>query len=101
MKGMKYKEYELKMTPGSRLFVYTDGVAETMNSDKELFGIDRTLEALNGAGNASPEGVLRSVDEAVARFAAGAEQFDDLTMMCVEYCGKADTRGGTHEGTEG
>ena len=100
-KGMKYKDYTLTMAPGARLFVYTDGVAEAMNADRELFGIDRTLQALNAAKDASPAEVLRSVDEAVARFVSGAEQFDDLTMMCVEYRGKAETEGGGHDGTDG
>ena len=92
MKGMRYKEYTLTMAPGSRLFVYTDGVAEAMNADKELFGVERTLEALNAAKDAPPAEVLRRVDEAVARFAGGAEQFDDLTMMCVEYRGKTEAK---------
>ena len=93
MKRMKYTDYTLAMAPGSKLFVYTDGVAEAMNAQKELFGLERTLQALNAAKDAPPEGVLRSVDEAVARFAAGAEQVDDLTMMCVEYCGKVKAEG--------
>ena len=101
MKRMKYTEYTLTMAPGAKLFVYTDGVAEAMNSHRELFGIERTLQALNAAKDAPPDGVLRSVDEAVARFTAGAEQVDDLTMMCVEYCGKAEAKGGCHEGADG
>ena len=101
MKRMKYTEYTLTMAPGAKLFVYTDGVAEAMDSHRELFGIDRTLQTLNAAKDAPPDGVLRSVDEAVARFTAGAEQVDDLTMMCVEYCGKAEAKGGCHEGADG
>ena len=101
MKGMKYREYTLTLAPGAKLFVYTDGVTEAMNAGKELFGLERTLRALNAAKDAPPDGVLRSVDEAVARFAGGAEQFDDLTMMCVEYRGKAEAKGGGHEGADG
>ena len=90
MKNMKYKEYELHLEPGSKLFVYTDGVAEAMNADRELFGLDRTREALNAAKDEPPEGILRSVDDAVARFVGDAEQFDDLTMLCIEYRGKPE-----------
>ena len=88
MDGVKFKEYEVCLDPGAKLFVYTDGVAEAMNADKELFGLDRTLTALNAAKDEPPEGILRSVDDAVARFVGDAEQFDDLTMLCIEYRGK-------------
>ena len=87
MEGMRYKEYELQMTPGSRLFLYTDGVPEATNAEKELFGTDRMLEALNRVPNASPEMILKNVRNAVDAFVKDAEQFDDLTMLCVEYIG--------------
>ena len=88
MEGMRYKEYELTMTPGSKLFLYTDGVPEATNAENELFGTDRMIAALNQDPDAAPETVLRRVREAVDGFVLEAEQFDDLTMLCVEYKGK-------------
>ena len=85
--GVRYKEYELKMEPGSKLFVYTDGVAEATNSGKELFGTERMVEALNLDSAAKPQKILRNVREAVDDFVGEAEQFDDLTMLCMEYHG--------------
>ena len=85
MDGMRYKEYELTLTPGSRLFLYTDGVPEATNAKNELFGTDRMLEALNEAPDAAPEMILKNVRKAVDGFVKDAEQFDDLTMLCVEY----------------
>ena len=87
MEGMRYKEYELTLTPGSRLFLYTDGVPEATNAKNELFGTDRMLEALNEAPDAAPEMILKNVRKAVDGFVKDAEQFDDLTMLCVEYKG--------------
>ncbi|MCR5134867.1 MAG: PP2C family protein-serine/threonine phosphatase [Clostridiales bacterium] len=88
MDGMKYQNYEIRLTPGSRLFVYTDGVPEATNSSNELFGTERMLLALNSAGKeAEPERILETVETAVDAFTAEAEQFDDLTMLCVEYKG--------------
>ena len=91
MQRMKYSEYELRLEPGAKLFVYTDGVAEAQNAEKELFGIERTVRALNTAMDQSPEKILQAVDNAVADFVGEAEQFDDLTMLCVEYLGRPDT----------
>ena len=87
MDGARYKEYELQLEPGSRLFLYTDGVAEATNAKQELFGTDRMVEALNKDANASSEQILQNVREAVDDFVKDAEQFDDLTMLCLEYKG--------------
>ena len=76
------------MEPGSRLFVYTDGVPEATNADNELFGTERMVEALNIQPDAAPEDVLKHVRQAVDDFVKDAEQFDDLTMLCIEYKGK-------------
>ena len=87
MEGTRYKQYEWQLTPGSRLFVYTDGVPEAADADKRLFGKDRMLDALNADPDATPEQLLKNVRAAVDGFVKDAEQFDDLTMLCVEYRG--------------
>jgi len=87
MEGMSYKEYELTLTPGSKLFIYTDGVPEAVNAANEMFGKERMLAALNSEPQAAPEEVLRRVREAVDAFVKDAEQFDDLTMLCLEFKG--------------
>ena len=90
MEDVKYREYEIQMEPGSKLFVYTDGVVEATSAEKELFGTERMIEALNVDPDASPQEILRNVRASVDGFVKEAEQFDDLTMLCVEY------RGGTN-----
>ena len=87
MDGVRYKEYELQLEPGSKVFVYTDGVAEATSAEKELYGTDRMVEALNSDPSATPEQILRNVRASVDGFVKDAEQFDDLTMLCVEYKG--------------
>ena len=87
LEGIQYKEYEVQLEPGSRIFVYTDGVPEATDADLELFGTDRMIEALNKDPEAAPINVLRNVRDAVNDFVQSAEQFDDLTMLCLEYKG--------------
>ena len=86
-KRMRFENYTINMKPGSKLFVYTDGVSEATDADDRLFGVERTVLSLNKAKNASPQTLLETVDADVREFVGGAEQFDDLTMMCVEYYG--------------
>ena len=85
MSGMNYTEYEIALKPGSKLFLYTDGVPEATNSDEEFFGTSRLLDALNAAPGAVPKEILKNVRAAVDGFVREAEQFDDITMMCVEF----------------
>ena len=87
MDGVKYRDYEMTLKPGARLFVYTDGVPEAANAEKEMFGLTRMVTALNKVRTGTPEEILAGVSRDVNRFVMGAEQFDDITMLCLEYKG--------------
>ena len=87
MDGIRYSEYELQLSPGDKLFVYTDGVPEATAADKQMFGTERMLTALNEDSDAPPRALLENVRRAVDGFVKDAEQFDDLTMLCMEYRG--------------
>ena len=84
MTGSKYKEYELVLGRGDTLFLYTDGLPEATDSAGNMFGTSRMLDALNEAEDSSSEAVIQHMRSVVNDFAASAEQFDDLTMMCVK-----------------
>ncbi len=87
IEGAKYTEYELQLKPGDKLFVYTDGVPEATDSELRMFGTERLLDVLNKDPGASPEQILNNVRSALDAFVQDAEQFDDLTMLCLEYKG--------------
>ena len=77
----------MQLNPGARLFVYTDGLPEAMNAENTLFGTDRILKVLNQNPDETPEKILGRVTAAVNDFVKDAEQFDDLTMLCIHYKG--------------
>ena len=87
MEGVSYSEYEIQMNPGDKIFLYTDGVPEATSKEMELYGTDRLIDALNQKGDGTPYDILMEVRHSVNEFVKDAEQFDDLTMMCVEYRG--------------
>ena len=97
MDGVKYHDYEIRLEPGSRLFLYTDGLPEATAGDGEMFGTDRVLAALNEDAGAAPREILGSVRKAADSFVNGAEQFDDLTILCLSYEGKLPGGNGTAE----
>ncbi len=92
MEGIQYKDYELELLPGSKIFIYTDGVPEAENAEEAMFGTERMLAALNQNPDGLPEQILVSVRHAVDGFVQDAEQFDDPTMLCLEYKGKNPER---------
>ena len=87
MKGIPFRQHDFLLNPGDSFFVYTDGVAEATNEQKEMFGTKRMLDALNKDPDAPPEQILPNVKSEIDRFVDGAEQFDDITMLCFRYNG--------------
>ena len=79
-----YEDYEFDIEKGDKIFLYTDGVVEAMNKKDELFGFDRMIEVLNANRGKSPKEIIKHVKLRVDEFANGREQFDDITMLCVE-----------------
>jgi serine phosphatase RsbU (regulator of sigma subunit) len=90
MSGIKYKEYEWDLKPGSKIFVYTDGVPEATDSGNGLFGTDRLIDALRPAEDSDPKSIIEAVDAAIRGFVKDAPQFDDITMLCMEYRGQKE-----------
>ncbi len=85
MEGMKYKESVIRLEPGDKVFQYTDGVTEATDSDERLFGMDRLQNALKKASDKSPKEVILAVKSEIDNFVGEAPQFDDITMICLEY----------------
>ncbi len=83
-----HEDYVIEMQPGTKVFVYTDGVPEAKNRDGEFYKMDRLVEALNRVKNERSEEILRGVKKDLDEFEEGTEQYDDTTMMCLEYFGK-------------
>jgi sigma-B regulation protein RsbU (phosphoserine phosphatase) len=87
IEGLRVDEHEFELHPGDSLFVYTDGVAEATNAENKLYGVERMLDALNLAPDASPAEALAAVKRSVDEFVGDAPQFDDITMLCLKYNG--------------
>ena len=87
MEDRTFEEYELQLEPGDILFVYTDGVAEAINSAEEQYGTDRMLNILDANRDAAMTELLADVQADIDAFVGDAEQFDDITMMGFRYNG--------------
>lgn len=91
MENIKYKEQVIQLEVGDKIFQYTDGVTEATDKDNQLYGMDRLNSVLNLKCTAcSPEETLKLVKEDIDAFVGGADQFDDITMLCLEYAWKME-----------
>ncbi len=91
MENTKYQEYELTLSPGDTIFVYTDGVTEAANEQNQLFGTDRMLHVLNQNKTLSCEDLVNQINKEITAFVQNAPQFDDITMLCLKFKAKQRT----------
>lgn len=92
-----YHNRPFELHTGDCIFVYTDGVPEAINAAGDMFKEEQITEVLNRNPDAEPEQLVRDVLGAVNQFAAGADQFDDITMLCLKYSGPKKPAGKTAE----
>ena len=88
-----FRNRVLSLKPGDGVFQYTDGVTEAMTEAREQFGEKRLQEALNSAPSATPEALLPHVRARIGDFVRDAAQFDDITMLALQYLGNGEDRG--------
>ena len=82
----EYVNAEVSISPGQVLFLYTDGLPEAVNAEREMYGNER-MEAALSAFSAGDHGtqLTERMQESMSAFAGGAEAHDDLTMMAVHF----------------
>lgn len=90
IEGMDFEQREIYFQPGSCFFLYTDGVTEAVNPNKELYRDHRLLESIRRLDQESGTlaEMLLGIRQNLVQFASGAEQSDDITMLMVKYFGK-------------
>lgn len=87
MEDMQYQGGSLTLEAGDKIFQYTDGVTEATNSGNELYGMQRLGSVLEKNSAKAPTEILPAVREDIDSFVGNAPQFDDITMLCMEYKG--------------
>ena len=87
MEGVRYRKNELDLAPGDAIYLYTDGVTEATNLSEELYGEERLQKVLNLHKDATPEIICAEVKKDVDAFVGEAPQFDDITMLSIQYKG--------------
>ena len=85
MEGVRYRANEITLSPGDRLFLYTDGVPEATNAENKLYGEDRLLSFMNQNSTVDSKTLLPQLKANIDEFVGDAPQFDDITMLLLDF----------------
>ena len=93
MDGFNYRCCELQLNPGDTIFLYTDGVTEATDANDQLYGEARLIEFLNSQpAGLDPDELCSRVRQDVDAFVGDAPQFDDITMLCLNFIQRTEER---------
>ncbi len=93
LSGIKYNLQSIKLEKGDRLYLYTDGVNEATNENKELYGNDRLVNYLNEHKSDKQKELLYGIKKDIDKFVGDADQFDDITMLILDFKGASSKEG--------
>ena len=80
-----YEEHAVTLAPGELLLAFTDGVTDAVNPANQLFSDERLHDVFDRLSREPPQRVVDAIAAAVNRFAAGAPQEDDVTLLVLRY----------------
>lgn len=83
--GFPYKGQGISIDKNTMLYLFTDGINEAENHDKKQYGDDQLLSLLASLASSDPTTIVDNSFEEVKRHANGADQSDDITVMCIQY----------------
>ncbi len=87
MPDFDYQSKNVKLHLGDSLLLFTDGVTEAVDSQRDQFTEERLAEHLRRLNGHTPEAMVREVLHAVETFAEGTPQPDDITLLALRYQG--------------
>ena len=81
---LELAEYSIKLKPGDKMLLFSDGVTDAVNDQELPYGNGRLINAINNASDQSAEGLTNYIVEDVARWTKDTDPFDDLTLLALE-----------------
>lgn len=84
MNDFKYKEEKIKLNDNDKLFLFTDGLNESINNSNEEFGYDRILKSLEINKNEQIHNIIHNMKRDLDSFTENRLPFDDITILIIE-----------------
>jgi len=82
-----YVEHTLQLDVGDTVILYTDGITEALNENTEVYPIERFEQIIKNSSEEPLTELVRKSKDDVSNFANGANQYDDITLLCLRWNG--------------
>ena len=80
-----YDEGQISLEMGDKIVLFTDGIVETLNRDRRVFGEERLAEVLLRTGDRSAQETVEEIIRTWEVFRGDAPVRDDLTILVIRY----------------
>ena len=84
LEEVQFQEKEIILKTKDIIVFYTDGVTETMDRNKQQFGMEKLIELLKDNPQLQAAELIKLIHKKVEEFSEGQPQFDDFTLMIVK-----------------
>lgn len=89
MEDFSFRQSQILLEAGDRVFAYTDGVTEAEDAQEKLFAEDKMLWVIRQNNNAGPRELVTLMEKQIEAHVKSHPQSDDITMMTIKYNGKS------------
>ncbi|WP_164821406.1 GAF domain-containing SpoIIE family protein phosphatase [Paenibacillus koleovorans] len=89
MEESVYNDHHAQIEPGSTIVLYTDGIIEAEDAQHRQFGNERLIRELEARQGGSVGPLVDAILRQVELFANGADQFDDIAVLAIQFKGNA------------
>ena len=97
--SLDFQRVSMTLNPGDIALMYTDGLNEAMDINKEQFGYDRIRDVVRFHANASAEAIVEALFQAIEDHAAGSDQYDDTTVVAIKKLASKENKDASNEDT--
>ena len=80
----EFSEVELALSPGDTLVFYTDGIIESHDQNRKLFGFERLEQIVRDWGHLTPNALVKHILSEVHAFSEGMPTHDDMTLVVAK-----------------
>lgn len=88
VEGLNYREDSIQLSAGDLILLYTDGISDATNENKERYTDKRIYDQVRSLAVMSPENIIKSIISETIKHTGKAEQFDDITILSARYWGQ-------------
>ncbi len=90
MENPEYEIFELGLSPGEKFILYSDGITEAFNIEREQFGEERLLQSISQDSIPTAKLLVEKIVSDVKNYAGDAEQSDDMVVMTIQWLAISD-----------